>query len=247
MAIWRIAVMVTVLFLCVALVKAPARLLGLVLPAQQVVLQGFSGSIWNGSVDSAAVAVAGGFMQLGAVHWKLAPWSLLLLAPRADVETRWGRQTLVADVSFSADGSLRLRDASVNVPARLIRQWLPVLLQGSLNLLTEDLSLQNLRLEAGSGRLVWRDARWIGASSSQDLGNYVVEFEVTGEQQVVGKLSTLSGPVEASGEITLQEQQYTVDVELRSESEISPELGSALELLAEPVESGYRVKLSGNL
>lgn len=245
MAAWRIAVLVAVLFLCVVLLTAPARLLGLLLPAEQVVLQGFRGSLWHGSADSAAVAVAGGFLQLGAVQWDLSPWSLLMLSPRAEVETRWGRQTLLADVSYSMDGSLRLRDASVNVPARLIRQWLPVYLQGSLNLLAEDLSLRELRPEAGGGRLVWKDAHWIGASSSQDLGDYVMEFEVSGEQQVTGKISTLSGPVEASGTVSLAQQQYSVDIELRSEEPISAELGSALELLAAPIESGYRIEFSG--
>jgi general secretion pathway protein N len=242
--------------MCIVLVTAPARLLaasapagalGLMLPAEQVVLQGFSGSIWSGSVDSAAVALADGYFQLGSVQWDLSPWSLLMLSPRADVEARWGRQTLLADVSYSPGGKLRLRDTSVNVPARLIRQWLPVQLQGSLNLLTGDLSLRDLRPEAGSGRLVWKDARWIGVNSSQDLGDYVLEFEVHGEQQLAGKLSTLSGPLQATGEVALDlvQQQYSVNAELLSETAISSELGQALELVAEPIESGYRVELSG--
>ncbi|MCZ6829596.1 MAG: type II secretion system protein N, partial [Gammaproteobacteria bacterium] len=168
MARWQAAVVVAVLFLCLLLVTAPARLLGYFLPSQQLLLQGFKGSLWHGSADSAALAVSGGYLQLGRLQWDLSPWSLLVLSPRAELETRWGRQTLVADISVSPNRRIRLHNASLDFPARLIRQWLPVQLRGSFNLLIEDLSLRDLRPDAGSGRLVWRGARWIGNTSRQD-------------------------------------------------------------------------------
>jgi general secretion pathway protein N len=231
----------------VLLVNAPARLLGYALPSQQVLLQGFSGSFWHGSADSAALAVAGGHLQLGRLQWNLSPVSLLLLSPRVEVETRWGRQSLAADIKVSRDGKLRLRDCTATLPASLVRQWLPVQLRGSLNFLTEDLSFSGQYPHEGSGRLVWQDAHWIGNTTSQDLGDYVLEFDVKDAGQVEGRVSTLSGPIMVQGTVKLAQQQYSLDLMLSSESGIPPELGNALQLVAEPTDSGYRVKLDGTL
>ena len=247
MARWQVAVVTAVLFLCILLATAPARLLGYMLPSQQLLLQGYRGSLWHGSADSAALAVSGGYLQLGRLQWDVSPWSLVLMSARAELEARWGGQTLVADVSISPNGNLRLRGASVNFPARLVRQWLPVQLRGTFNLLTEDLSFQDLWPDAGSGRLVWQGARWIGNTSRQKLGDYVLEFEVREARQLEGVISTLSGPIRVQGKVTLSQQQYSVNLDLSSEKGISAELGSALQLIAEPTNSGYRIQLDGTL
>ena len=247
MARWQAAVLGAALFLCILLATAPARLLGYVVPSQQLMLQGFQGRLWHGSAESAVLAVSGGYLQLGRLQWDLSPWSLLLLSPRAELETYWGKQTLVADVSISPAGEIRLRDTSLNFPARLIRHWLPVQLRGSFNLLTEDLSFQDQRPSAGSGRLVWQRARWIGNAANQKLGDYVLEFEVDEAQQLQGVISTLSGPIMVQGKVTFNQQQYSVDLELSSENGIRAEMGSALELIAEPTDTGYHIKLEGTL
>ncbi|MCZ6830145.1 MAG: type II secretion system protein N, partial [Gammaproteobacteria bacterium] len=73
----------------------------------------------------------------------------------------------------------------------------------------------------------------------------VLEFEVTGAQQLAGVISTLSGPILVQGKVTLSQERYRVDLELSSETGISAELGNALELVAEPTASGYRIEFSG--
>ena len=77
------------------------------------------------------------------------------------------------------------------------------------------------------------------------LGDYVLEFSVTEEQAVSGVISTLAGPIEVSGDITVSRDSYAVDARLRSDAGISAEMGNALQLVATPLEDGYQVKLSG--
>ena len=54
----RAALAATVFFLLL-LALAPARLLGFVLPADQVALSGYSGTVWRGTASRAMVATPG--------------------------------------------------------------------------------------------------------------------------------------------------------------------------------------------
>jgi hypothetical protein len=245
MARWHLAVLATALFFCILIVTAPARLLGYVLPAELLSMQGVEGSVWQGTAGSAALAVTGGHLQLGQLRWKLSPWSLLWLSPRVQLDTSWGQQMLRADISVSVAGTITLRDASITIPADLVRQWLPVELRGRLNLTTEEISMRDRQPLSGNGRLVWQNARWIGNSTSQDLGDYVLEFEVDEAGELLGTITTLGGPVQVEGKVGLGGGGYDIDIQLSSETGISAEMGSALQLVAEPRGSGYRIKLGG--
>jgi general secretion pathway protein N len=231
-------------FLMILLVTAPARLLNVFLPVDQVRLQGYNGTLWQGSATSASLAVAGGWLQLGELEWKLSPWSLLLLSPRIQFESRWGRQMVVADVRISPTGNLQLRDTSLSFSAALVKQWMPVTLAGTLELLLVEMELGEAMPVAGQGRLVWRDALWIGNRSRQALGDYVLEFTVETGQQVRGTVTTLSGPVQVEGSFAVQGRNYSVDATMTAEEGFDPELGSALELLAAPVDGGYQLTFS---
>ena len=230
--------------LMILLISAPARLLDVFLPADQVSLQAYNGTLWQGSAGSASLAVAGGWLQLGALEWRLSPWSLLLLSPRIQFESRWGGQMAVTDVQISPSGNLQFRDSSLSFSAALVKQWLPVALDGTLELLLVEMQVSDGMPLAGQGRLVWRDALWIGNRGRQALGDYVLAFTVEGEQQVRGTVTTLSGPVKVEGSFEMQGRSYSVDATLRAEQGFDAELASALQLLAAPVDGGYQLTFS---
>jgi hypothetical protein len=232
------------LLLLILLMTAPARLAGYWLPEQQLSLQGFSGSLWQGQADRAAVAVSGGWLQLGEIEWHLSPWSLLWLSPQVELKAQWGQQLIDASISVSPTGRIELEQTSVTFSANLVQQWLPVQLGGSINLLVPNMELEQGLPVSGEGRLVWQRASWTGNSGSQLLGDYVVEFKVEADQQFSGAISTLAGPVQAAGTASLQGRSYTVDVQLKSEQGFNKEISNALQLMAAPVENGYHVKFS---
>ena len=232
------------LFLVILISTAPARLLNGFLPSDQVSMQGYQGSLWTGSASSVSLAVPGGWLQLGEVEWELSPWSLLILSPRLQFESRWGRQVVVGDLQLSPTGKLRLRDTSVVFSAALVKQWMPVALAGTLEILLQDLQLEQGLPVAGRGRLVWRDALWFGTRSRQTLGDYVLEFTIDEGQQISGSVSTISGPVQVEGSLQVQGRSYSVDASLIAEDGFDAELGSALQLMAAPIDGGYRLKFS---
>ena len=89
-----------VLFLFILFTLAPARLLGLLLPSDKVVMQGFSGTLWQGAAARTLVAAGHGYIELGQVTWELAPLSLFTLSPTIDFDSRWGGQSVSATIKL---------------------------------------------------------------------------------------------------------------------------------------------------
>ncbi len=243
----RVTLLGVGLLVVALLMQAPARLLGFVLTPQGIIASGYSGSIWDGGVDSLLVPVAGQYVQLGKTHWQLSPWSLLILTARTDVHMQWGGQTLNAELQLSPWSDPILNQLELTANARLLRLFLPVELRGTAQLLASGVELSGQQITAGSGRLVWKRARWIGSNSRQQLGDYVLEFNVTGSNQVDAKVSSLSGPIRVDGSVGLNGSEYSVDLKLRTDLELSTEFRSALELMAAPTGDGYHIKFTTTL
>lgn len=230
------------LFLLVLAAKAPARLVGYLLPEDRVHLSGYSGTLWEGVASSAAVATDQGWIQLGRLKWSLSQLYLLLLSPAAQLESEWGQQRLRAHLTLYPSGNVRVLDLDSSFSAALLTRWLPVNLRGDINVVMAELNLSDGRAQSGRGRVVWQRASWRGTRGSQPLGDYVLQFEVTEPERARGDVSTLAGPIEIEGDVNLNGRQYAVNATLRSDKPFDPELASALALMAAPVEGGYELK-----
>ena len=117
--------LVLVLLVCLV-ASAPARLLGLVLPSEQILLQGFSGTLWRGSASRCQRRLGPGYLHLGAVQWRLHAASLLLFAPMVEVSSRWGGQTLGAELVLRGQQDIDLYRLDENFPADLVPQFVPL-------------------------------------------------------------------------------------------------------------------------
>lgn len=238
------AVLFILLLLCLAAL-APARLLGLVLPAGQVVMQGFSGSLWRGSASRCLVQAGPGFLHMGAVHWRLEPLSLLALAPRLNLDSAWGAQTLSGTLVLRGERDLDLQDLDASFSAGLLRQFLPVALDGTLSLQVQGMQLRDGLPRETAGRLVWQDGLWQAPSGPLPLGSYAMDFHQAGEGPVVAEVLTLSGPVEAAGSARLDGRNYLVNITVTGPGAQDPRLQQALSLVARPEGQGYRIELDG--
>ncbi len=235
------------LLLVLVLQQAPARLLAPALSERGVVASGFSGTLWRGGVASLALPVSGRYLQLGRVQWRVSPWSLLWLRPELNLESRWGAQRGRAELSASAWGGVLLHELDLVLDAGLSRLWLPVELRGQLELNGRELGWSESAIRSGGGSLVWRQAQWIGYRDAQRLGDYVLEFQVVGEQRLAGRVSSLSGPVSAAGQLIVDGRNYRADLQLRTDGPLSSEFLSALELVAAPTSQGYHLSFSADL
>jgi len=237
-----------VLLLLTALVaSAPARLLGLLVPADQVVMQGFSGTLWQGSVGRCLLRTGAGYLHLGRVNWQLRPLSLLLFAPRLQLESSWGSQRLQGELVLHDAQDIDLYRLEASVPADLLRHFVPVALAGTLEAQVARLSLRSGLPREGEGRLIWRDGVWLAPRGPLALGSYAVDFMQPQGEPLAAQVVTLAGPLRASGSAQLEDRRYAVDVLLESDTPLDEQLQQALSLIARPVTGGYRLRLDGEL
>lgn len=239
-----VAALVLLLLLCL-LASAPARLLGLLLPSDQIVLGGFSGTLWRGRVSRCLVRAGPGYVHMGAVQWRLQPLSLLLFAPRLSLASRWGAQTLMAELVLQGQRDLSFADLEANFSADLVRQFVPLALAGTLSLQLEKLHLHDGLPKQAAGRLVWQNGVWLAPDGPLPLGSYSLDFTQDPDGPLLGSVVTLSGPVEASGELELAGRSYNVDIMVRGPDALDARLQQGLSLIAQPVGQAHRIKLDG--
>lgn len=241
------ALALVLLLLISLLATSPARLLGLVLPSGQVVMQGFDGTLWQGTASRCLVQTPAGYLHLGAVSWQLSPWSLLLFAPRLTLESRWGNQTLSTGLVLRGGDDVDLTALDASIPADLLRQFVPVSLAGVLSVQLDQLSLRSGWPVEGAGRLVWQGGGWNSPSGPIPLGSYVLDFAQPPGSALAGDVVTLAGAVSAEGSVRLEGRSYDIDVMVRREGGLDERLQQALSLMARPVDGGYRIKLDGEI
>lgn len=239
--------MAAAVFLVLFVALAPARLLGFLVPADQLTLSGYTGTLWRGSASRATVAMPGGWMHLGRVQWQLRPWSLLLLSPRVNVDARWGSQLARGDVIVRGGEAFGFRAFEVLVDAALIRQLAPLALDGMLRAEFEHLEIDAGSPLSASGRAVWQGAAWLSPAGRKLLGDYALTLEQADGQALAGEVITLAGPVTAAGRVELDGRAFAIDLDIGSEGAMDPGLQQALSLMAQPVSSGYKLVLNGEL
>ncbi|WOJ94906.1 type II secretion system protein N [Congregibacter variabilis] len=244
---WLPALVGIALLLFILGLNMPARLLPYFLDSQTIQISGVAGTLRAGTASRARLTFPGANFHLGQLSWEIAPLSLLRLTPRVQVSSVWGDQR--ASLALQLDGdSLELRAVDVNLNAALLKQVLPVELQGRLGLLFDEVTVRANDLLRADGRLVWQDAAWQSPGGRRVLGNYVATFTSPAEKQTRADIVTLSGPVQATGAVTLNERRYAIDLFIESSGqEFDAELAQALSLIASPEKNGYRLRLDGEL
>lgn len=243
----RLVAVTTALLCFFLLLKAPARLLGAVLPEGQLVMTGYSGTLWQGSASRVLIHTEGGDLHLGRLEWSLQPLSLLVFAPTLEFHSQWAQQTLSGEIEINGPESFFLQDFEARLPASLIQQIAPLELDGTLSILLESLSVEDRRLHAVEGRLLWQHAVWDSPRGKIPLGSYAVDLVQLEGEALEGNIVTIDGPVNAAGTVYLERAEYALDALVTSETELDAQLQQALSLLAEQTSEGFRMKFSGQL
>lgn len=234
-----------VVFMLLVVAYLPARLITWVLPPS-ISLEGVSGTLWSGSASRAAVIVDRGVIMLGQLDWQWRPFALFTADFAADVTSTWGSQTFVGQISTNWRGELSIHESSLVVDVDWIRNLLPLYVQGRLQADFKRLEFRDRQLQAADGRIVWSNAAWAARAGSLPLGSYVVE--VAGVGSVIdGRVLTLSGGLQAGGELALENDKYRVDVHLSGPALSNEGLRQSIALFAVPDGPNYRIQLNGSL
>lgn len=227
-------------------VSAPARLLSRVVPGDQLLLRGLSGTVWRGSASSMLLRLPQGYLQLGAVRWSLQPLSLMLLAPRVSLHSEWGNQIFTGELVLRGQRDLDLLDLEAQVSAGLLAHFAPVALDGLFTLQLAQLQLRDGLPYSGEGRLVWQNAGWQSPRGLVALGTYALDFKQPPGAALDGQVLTLSGPLQANGSGQLRERHYQVDILLGSDDELDEQLRNMLSLIAVPEGDDFRIGVTGD-
>jgi hypothetical protein len=239
-------IVLIVVFSLALVARAPARLLGLVVPAAQLQLDGLAGTVWNGTASRCVLRLPQGALHLGAVRWSLHPTSLLSLSPRLDVASHWGAQRLEGEVRFGLGGDIALRDLEARVPAELVQRFAPLAVDGDLSAQIAELELRDGLPHRADGRLVWEDAGFQSPRGRIPLGTYALDVRQPPGEVLIGEVLTLAGDLRAQGRAELDGRRYSIDIGLVGEAPLDPILSNSLSLMAAPDDAGgYRILLDG--
>lgn len=240
------ALALVALLVVTLVISAPARLLGLVLPVEQVVMQGFAGTLWNGSASRVLLRLPAGYLHLGSVQWSLDPASLVLFAPRLSLRTAWGNQTLSGEVVLRGQADIDLLNLEGRVSADILRHFAPVSITGTLSVQLEQLQLRKGLPYSGNGRLVWQNAAWQSPQGLVPLGSYALDYQQLAGEALLGEVLTLSGPLQANGLVELDARHYELDILLAGEDSLDNQLQNMLTLIAVPEGEDFRITLGGD-
>ena len=245
---WAPAGALFLLLLVVLLARMPARLLPALLPVDQLMLQGVSGTLWHGKASRSLLRTRAGYLQLGEVQWQLRPWSLALLAPTLAIHSQWGEQRITGTVTMHGLQDIELQQVEASFNAELLRQVAPVAVEGRFSLLANQLRVRNGMPAGGEGRLVWEYGAWAAPQGRLPLGSYALEFQQADpDAAVTGEVLTLAGPVLAEGTVSLAGRAYALDLMIRAERGLDPALQRALSLMARPRGDAFQLQLKGAL
>ena len=240
-----LAVVAAALFSLLLVARLPASIAAALLPPT-IVAQNPSGTLWRGNAAHVQVNVNGQWFALGGVDWELHPMGLLF-GEALTLKASWGRQQLDLSAGVALNGDVTVSDISVRADISWIKNLLPLFVAGDL---TADIA--TLRVTAAgvpeeiTGRVVWENAAWQAMGGDVSLGTYAIDIETT-DQGISGKVVTLKGALELTGEFTLKGDRYSVTADLSGAAARNEAFQQAIALMAVPTESGYRIDLSGTL
>ena len=245
MSFRRMCALAAALIIILLITRAPASLLGFVLPSA-VEATGFSGTVWQGEVAHVEIPLQNQPFALGRITWMLNPIGLLwddFIRLKSD----WGNQRVDVAASPALNGSLQVNKSELRIDLGWLRKLLPLYVGGQLEADIESLSItaDSVPTEA-NGRLVWENAAWRAIGGDVSLGSYVVDITTT-DAGIRASIITLKGALEVDGSVTIAGDSYRVMANLSGPAARNEAFQQAIALLATPNGNGYRIELSGTL
>ena len=237
--------LVAALFLVLLLARLPASIATSLLPPS-VIANNPSGTLWRGTAAHVQLNLSGQWFALGSVEWELHPLCLLW-GNAVTLRSSWGRQQLDLSAGIAFNGDVQVSDASIVADISWVKNLLPLFIAGDVKVDIDELSISTSGAPSVlAGRLVWENAAWQALGGDVSLGTYVVDV-TTSDQGISGKVVTLKGALDLTGEFTLKGDRYSVVADLSGTAVRNEAFQQAIALMAVPTESGYRIDLSGTL
>ena len=234
-------------------VQAPAVWVLKLLP-MPVSAAGVSGIVWHGSVNELVVLQDQRRISLGQVEWRISPQSLLRFALCSEITTQLVTQKFVGTICVSAQQTVEIRDATLEVPASLLQLWLPVRLAGKIEQDIPLLRFRDYEVLALNGSGQWHDAGVFVGDKRVGLGAIRVDWSNDQGGNVLGRYTDLNADTGTDGPFQLDllsalslQGTFQTQGNIVLRSGASDALRQLLELVAENIDSErFRIEWSGD-
>lgn len=194
--------------------------------------EGVSGTIWSGSAVRVAIRSAGFNQELGETLWRLRPMALLLGKLSLSLDAKNGRENITTDASISLGGRVTLANTDINLPASIIRAWvpLPAQIDGTLSLQLKSLAMASTVIDDLSGALTWQDAQIDFTGTPVKLGGIVAQLSLGEKGQYQAVLSDLGGELGVAGQVLFAptERNWSADVKLTPKPGFDPSVADMI-------------------
>ena len=234
------------LYVVFLLAQAPASTFGWVIEkllGQRVALEQAKGSLWRGQAESIQLDAAPGRpLRLNHPNWQVQPLSLLRGELSTRLELQDGATTGHAVTAYQWNGTWRLKQVDLTVPAATLQPFLPALdfVQpgGTLHALSDDFYLGRPG-SAGEASIEWRNAS-SKLSPIVPVGEY--HAALSGAPAAVQYvLSTISGPLRVEGKGAWSPQgKASFSGTARADPPREAELADLLKLMGKDLGGGVR-------
>jgi len=242
------------------ILKLPASLIKKhIEPIQEVKLDDYSGSIWNGSAQKLSVKVKTGYIDIGQLSWSLKLSCIFTLKACADITisptpSSNGDIQMTSTVMVNKNKLVTLKNTDADIDAKWVLEMAgaPISATGVLKLLSDSIVLdQSQALPSITGNLSWQNAA-IDYPEEYELGAFSIELETEGTDQqrlINGVLSDQNGLIETNGTLLLNAQKL-LKTDLRlSPNERTPEsISDLMMFIGQPDKNGnYRIRQQTSL
>jgi len=212
---------------------------------QTVQLAGVDGNLLEGKAEEVRI----NDFPIRGIQYRYMPSCIAQLKVCYHIDYDRGRVQVAYDV---LNGDTEVSRSSVEYPvARLLAQLpTPPLVNptGRLQLEIDDMSMQQDKLVAVSGKLIWRDLGIDDDGIKIDIGDYQVDFSGDASRYDF-TFSDLNAALDVSGDASVSAAGvYQVDVKIAGETGIDPQVKSMLNLVAASTSANkYRIEQKGRV
>jgi hypothetical protein len=220
--------LVAAIFAITVLVRLPAGVLPLLLPAS-IHCQSPTGTLWHGSCRE----LSSGALALSDVRWGLHPLALLRAHLLVDVQSDDARAAGQAQLMLHGNGDLQIQALNASLRLQGGLSALPPGWSGALQLAIDQASMQGGYLTAIEGVITVRQLH--SDNPPAELGSFQLQFpgrESTGAAPMLGTLRDLEGPLSLQGQLQLLPSgAYELSGTVAARDSSSADLQQMLQLL----------------
>jgi general secretion pathway protein N len=206
-------------------------------------LTGVSGTLWDGRAKGGTLVVGEQKLPVENLRWQVHPWRLLGLRGCADITAEVMGQPASGTVCGAPGNRVTAENVQLSAPMAIVSKWLGVRLAGPVSMQLREVRAQGERIQALSGNISWRDARWHDGEQWANLGAFAADLSANDQGGIGARIFDLDGPfsLDLIGNFVLH-QEPVVQGTIAATDSAPQQLRELLQLLGQPQDDGrYRV------